>query len=69
MAFSLIDITAGGKVYLACRSVERARKAADEIVHSSGVTEDKLVVLQLDLGSLQSVRQFVTEFKQSMLSL
>ena len=56
----------GGKVYLACRSVERARVAAEDIRKTTGASEDQLHVLQLDLGSLESVRNFAKEFKTSM---
>ena len=57
----------GGKVYLACRSVERAKVAVEDIRKTTGASENQLNVLQLDLGSLESVRNFAKEFKKSML--
>ena len=58
-------VVAGGKVYMACRSVQRARIAADDIKHRTGVGDDRLIVMQLDLGSLSSVRSFASSFKTS----
>jgi len=52
-------------VYMACRSMERARVAADEIKQRAGVDDSQLVVMQLDLSSLSSVRGFVNSFKTS----
>jgi len=63
----IVDYYTGGKVYLACRSVERARLAVEEIRKATGVSENQLVVLQLDLGSLDSIRNFAKEFKHSKL--
>jgi hypothetical protein len=54
-------------VYLACRSLDRARHAADDIKSRTGTDDSQLIVMHLDLNSLQSVRQFVTEFKKSEL--
>ena len=55
----------GGKVYLACRSLERARVAAEDIKQRTGVDDGRLVVMQLDLSSLSSVRSFASSFKTS----
>lgn len=50
----------GARVVLACRSIDKARAAADQIAASSpGVSID---VIQLDLSSLASVRSFADSF-------
>ena len=46
----------GAKVIMACRSVERGEKAAVEVRKRSG--NEDVVFSQLDLASLESVRQF-----------
>jgi len=56
-------IRAGGRVILACRSVQRAEVARDDIVKSTG--NDNVIVMALDLASLTSVRQFAEEFNRS----
>jgi len=58
-------LIAGGKVYMACRSLERASAAADEIKQKAGVDDSQLIVMQLDLSSLSSVRSFANSFKTS----
>ena len=50
---------------MACRSLERARVAADEIKQKTGVDDHQLIVMQLDVSSLGSVRSFVDNFKTS----
>ena len=52
-------------MYLACRSLDRAQQAVDDIVNQTGVSRDQLPIMQLDLASLQSVRTFASSFKQS----
>ena len=52
----------GACVVMACRSVERARAAADRI--DSGVRAGNVVVLELDLADLASVRGFAEEFRR-----
>jgi len=52
---------------MACRSLERARVAADEIKQKTGVDDDRLIVMQLDISSLSSVRSFASSFKTSSL--
>jgi len=52
-------------VYMACRSVDRASVAADEIKQKTGVGDDRLIVMPLDLSSLSSVRSFASNFKTS----
>ena len=56
---------AGAKVYMACRSLERARVAAQEMKQKTGVDDSRLIVMQLDLSSLSSVRSFASTFKTS----
>ena len=58
-------VAIGGKVYLACRSLSRGQLAADDIRSATGVGEDKLLVLEMDLSSLASIRQFAQEFRKS----
>ncbi len=50
----------GAHVVMACRSLERGNRARREI--ESMTTGASLTVLELDLGSQASIRQFVTEF-------
>lgn len=54
----------GAKVYLACRSLERAQHAVDNIVNQTGISSSQLPILQLDLNSLKSVRSFASSFKR-----
>ncbi|XP_058125251.1 retinol dehydrogenase 12-like [Anopheles ziemanni] len=50
----------GGKVYIACRSLERANQARDDIVAQTGLSD--IHVLELDLASMDSIRQFAQRF-------
>ncbi|KAG5676989.1 hypothetical protein PVAND_006780 [Polypedilum vanderplanki] len=52
----------GGKIYIACRDEKRGENAQMEIIEKSG--SDKVHFMQLDLASLQSVREFVQKFHQ-----
>jgi NAD(P)-dependent dehydrogenase (short-subunit alcohol dehydrogenase family) len=52
----------GGKVYLACRNMKRGEDALKEIKEKSGT--DNVHLLQLDLASLDSVREFSRKFHQ-----
>jgi NAD(P)-dependent dehydrogenase (short-subunit alcohol dehydrogenase family) len=54
----------GGKVYLACRSLEKARQAVDDIRRSASIDSERLLAMHLDLSSLDSVRSFVKDFHQ-----
>ncbi|MEQ2303147.1 hypothetical protein AMECASPLE_013709 [Ameca splendens] len=49
----------GARVILACRDMDRANNAAEEIKKKSG--NDNVVVKKLDLASLQSVRLFAKD--------
>jgi len=58
-----------GTIIMACRSIERGNEAKKEIVASlkqsnPDFNENMLKVMELDLGSLQSVRQFVINFNK-----
>jgi NAD(P)-dependent dehydrogenase (short-subunit alcohol dehydrogenase family) len=55
----------GGRVILACRSVEKAMAAIAEIERTSAETDLDMHAMRLDLGSLSSVRAFVDEFEAS----
>lgn len=50
----------GARVILACRSKQRGEVALEEIKSESGSSE--VVFMQLDLGSLKSVRDFAENF-------
>lgn len=52
----------GAHVVMACRNLDRARTAQEEVRSSLG--EPSLSVLELDLADLESVRSFVTAFEQ-----
>ncbi|XP_054475470.1 retinol dehydrogenase 13-like isoform X1 [Anoplopoma fimbria] len=49
----------GARVILACRDMDRANSAAEEVRKRSG--NDNVIVKKLDLASLQSVRQLAKE--------
>ncbi|XP_037564261.1 retinol dehydrogenase 12-like [Dermacentor silvarum] len=52
----------GARVILACRSTAKGQRAADEILVETGCS---VVVRQLDLCSLKSVRQFADDIARS----
>lgn len=57
----------GANVILACRSIEKCRKTRRELVLA---TKNKSIVCeQLDLSSLESVREFAARINASELSL
>jgi len=60
-------VLVGARVILACRNVERANAARDDIIQSTG--NDDVIVMTLDLASLRSVRQFAEDFNRSALSV
>ncbi|KAM6942917.1 dehydrogenase/reductase SDR family member 13-like [Xenentodon cancila] len=53
----------GARVILACRSKQRGEAALEEIKRESN--SNQVVFMQLDLGSLKSVRSFVETFLKS----
>jgi len=64
-----LSLVTGGKVYMACRSMERGHAAAEEIKQKAGVDDSQLIVIQLDISSLSSVRNFANSFKTSTSSV
>lgn len=52
-------MVAGARVILACRDMDRANKAAEEVRKRSG--NEDVIVKKLDLASLQSVRQLAKD--------
>ncbi|XP_058830719.1 retinol dehydrogenase 12-like [Topomyia yanbarensis] len=50
----------GGKVYIACRSLQKATQAKKELMEETG--ELDIHVRELDLSSLESVRNFAKRF-------
>lgn len=52
----------GGKVYIACRSLDKANQAREDLMAETGKTD--IHVRQLDLCSLESVRAFAKGFLQ-----
>lgn len=57
----------GAKVIMACRNMETAHKARDEIVQSTGNQE--VVVKKLDLSSLKSIRDFADDINHTVTKL
>lgn len=55
----------GWHVVLACRNLEKAASAAQEV----GIPQDSYTLIHIDLGSLESVRRFVENFRARGLSL
>ncbi|WP_017302851.1 protochlorophyllide reductase [Spirulina subsalsa] len=55
----------GWFVVMACRDLMKTKKAAQSV----GIPEDSYTVLHIDLGSLDSVRRFVQDFRKTGRSL
>lgn len=55
----------GWHVVMACRNLEKADSAAKSL----GMPPDSYTLMHIDLGSLESVRKFVTQFRESGKSL
>ena len=55
----------GWHVVMACRDLEKGAKAAQTV----GIPQDSYTLIHIDLGSLQSVRRFVENFRARGLSL
>ncbi|MBD2040250.1 protochlorophyllide reductase [Microcoleus sp. FACHB-672] len=49
----------GWYVVMACRDLEKAQKAAQTV----GMSQDSYTIQHIDLGSLDSVRQFISNFR------
>lgn len=62
-AKALVD--RGWFIIMACRNINKTHKA----VESVGIAKDKYEVIQVDLGSLVSVREFVAKFRATGRSL
>lgn len=52
----------GAKVYLACRSIDSANQAREEIIRES--KNEDVFVKELDLASMESIRRFVNSVKE-----
>ena len=52
-------------VVMACRDLEKAQRAAQEV----GMVRDSYTVMELDLASLEKVKRFVNTFRESGRSL
>ncbi len=55
----------GWHVVMACRNLDKTKQVAQEI----GIPSDRHSIIHLDLGSLASVRQFVSDFRATGRSL
>lgn len=53
----------GAKVYMACRSLDSANQAREEIVKETG--NQNVFVNYLDLASVDSIKNFANEFKKA----
>ncbi len=53
----------GAEIILACRNMEKARKALDRLKNE--VPDAKIEVIQLDLASLKSIHKFAENFKKN----
>jgi NAD(P)-dependent dehydrogenase (short-subunit alcohol dehydrogenase family) len=53
----------GGKVYLACRDIQRGSDALIEVKERS--QSDNAYLMKLDLASLESIREFSKEYHQN----
>jgi NAD(P)-dependent dehydrogenase (short-subunit alcohol dehydrogenase family) len=50
----------GARIIMACRNLELANQARDEIAKETG--NEALVVMKIDMSSFQSIREFAKEF-------
>lgn len=55
----------GWYIVMACRNIAKTEKAAESV----GISKDNYTIIQVDLGSLVSVREFVAKFRATGLSL
>ena len=56
-------LTHGCYIIMACRNIEKAQAAANDICQNE--KHDKIKIIQCDLSSLKSVNKFVATFKES----
>uniref|UniRef100_H2ZEQ1 Uncharacterized protein n=1 Tax=Ciona savignyi TaxID=51511 RepID=H2ZEQ1_CIOSA len=61
METALDLVRRGGRVIMACRNLGKAEVARDKILQESGKCEEAVVIKQLDLSSLQSIRKFASD--------
>ena len=52
-------VNRGWHVVMACRNIPKTEKVAQEV----GINQDSYSIIHLDLASLDSVRQFVQDFR------
>jgi NAD(P)-dependent dehydrogenase (short-subunit alcohol dehydrogenase family) len=57
----------GAETILACRNMDKTKKASDRI--KKKIPDAKTVIMQLDLSSLKSIKDFAGEFKKNYFSL
>jgi len=57
-----VSLQHNAKVYIACRSAEKARAATEELKSVTGKTDDDLKVLSMDLSNLATIKVAVDEF-------
>lgn len=62
-------VSMGGTVVLACRFIDKAQLAREEIVRTTNCRKENVIVLKLDLSLLSSVRQFADDFRALKLPL
>ena len=53
----------GARVIMACRSVTKAEKARAKIIEN--LPKAEIILMELDLADLKSIRNFATKFKQN----
>ena len=59
----------GARVIMGCRDETRAAVARHKIIQETGVKEDMIEFMQLDLSSFQSVRSFASQLSRRVTSL
>lgn len=52
------------KVYMVCRDMEKGRQAARGLFSQYGCDATRMIVMEADLSSFDSIRKFVKEFNQ-----
>ena len=59
---NLSEARMGAKVYLACRRVDAAEEAKQDIIKATGNSD--LHIIRLDLSNFASIREFVAEMER-----